>query len=135
MNKLLVLFTAICLFLSFAILAHAWNPADSEDIKDYANYVAENERISVGLLWGIMKAESDFKPNAHNPIGTASGVLQFLDSTFRHQCIEKYHVASSLSQKDNPFLQINCAIEMLKEPYGYKHWQASIANWGHLLAT
>ncbi len=121
--------------LLFSLKVRAWDGNDPEQIRDYTSYVSQKEGISVSLLQGIIHAESDWNPQAHNPEGSASGVLQFLDSTFRKQCIEKYHVAWDMSQKDNPFVQINCAVEMLKEPRGYLHWEPSMASWKGLLIT
>lgn len=103
------------------------------EVYDYINYVASREGVNVNMALAIAKAESGFRPEAQNPIGTASGVYQFLDSTFRNYCINKYHMAETMEQKDQPATQVNCAIEILKEPEGYKHWSASVKGWGHTL--
>lgn len=121
------------MFLFAIVKTQAWNGNDKESLMDYANYVAQHEQVNVGMFLGIIRSESNFNPKVKNPVGSASGVLQFLDSTFKNYCINKYKMTDSMAQKNNPFIQINCAIEMLKEPYGYKHWWPSVAGWGHLL--
>lgn len=126
----LVLFLISLLFIT---RAEAWDGTDPEQLKDYTAYVGQHEGVSVSLIQGIIKAESGFNPNARNKSSSASGVLQFINQTFKDYYIDKYHVAESMAQKNNPFIQINCAIEMLKDPKGYKHWLPSIAGWGHLL--
>ena len=78
-------------------------------------------------MLAIAKAESGINANAKNPSSTASGVMQFLDSTFKNYCVKKYGMAD---EKDNPFIQINCAVEMLKEKDGWFHWKSSYAVWG-----
>ncbi len=117
----------------FAIVASAWDGTDKDSLKEYSNYIAGQEGVSTELLQAIIKAESNWNPQAHNPEGSASGLAQYLDSTFRNYCITKYHFAESLEQKNNPFIQINCAVEMLKEPNGWKHWSPSIAGWQQYL--
>lgn len=76
----------------------------------------------------IAKAESRFMPNAKNPKSTASGVFQFLDGTFKYFCIEKYELAESMAQKNDPDIQIECALRILKDG-GEKHWDASKSVW------
>lgn len=98
------------------------------------------EGVSVSLAVKIANAESGVwddnlkrklpNPDAHNPIGTASGVYQFLDSSFINLCIKKYKLASSLEEKNIPTTQIRCAITVLKEKNGYRHWLASMDTWG-----
>lgn len=104
------------------------------EIYDYAIYVASKEGINVNMFLGIIKGESNFQPNAKNPVSSASGPLQYLDSTFKNYCIKKYGMTDSMEDKNNPAIQINCAIEMLKEPFGYKHWWESRKSWEHYLS-
>lgn len=63
-----------------------------------------------------------------NPVGTASGILQFLDSTFLAQCRDKYKIAESLEQKNDPKIQAECAVRMIADG-GESHWSASRHNW------
>lgn len=79
----------------------------------------------------IAWAESRFKPNAKNSESTASGIYQFLNGTFDHYCIKKYALATSTTQKNDPFVQIDCALEILAEsPRGEDHWWPSRPYWG-----
>src|SRR3990167_6978538 len=127
----MVLLTIISLSLMFGVIvASAWSIDNPESVKEYIGYVAGKEKVSVGMALAIAKAESNFNKDAKNPVGTASGIFQFLDSTFRTYCINKYRMTDTMEQKNNPFIQTNCAIEMLKEPQGYMHWFASFNGWG-----
>ena len=74
----------------------------------------------------IIRRESRGWPEAKNPKSTASGLFQFLDGTFQQECVDKYKMATSTDQKNNPFLQIQCATKMLEQPEGWKHWSASL---------
>lgn len=84
-------------------------------------------------MLGIIQAESQGWPDAENPVSTASGLFQFLDSTAQTYCVNKYQVMVSLEEKNDPFKQIDCAVLILKEPRGYTHWLASMSSWRHLL--
>lgn len=121
------------MFLFLVTPAYAWDANNPESVKEYLGYVASKEGVSVSLLEAIVKAESGFNKDAKNPVGSASGLLQFLDSTFRNYCINKYRMTDTMEDKNHPFIQTNCAIEMLKEPEGYKHWWPSSYAWKHLL--
>jgi len=77
------------------------------------------------LTLEIIKKESQGWPNAKNPASTASGLMQFLDKTFLHECVEKYQIATSTTQKNDPYIQIDCGLKMLAEPDGINHWSAS----------
>lgn len=98
-------------------------------------YVAYNEGVDMMMALAIAKAESNFQPNAKNPVGTASGVYQFLDSTFKTYCINKFHMTNTMEDKNHPAIQVNCAIDMLREKDGYKHWFASFGGWGKYLSV
>lgn len=135
-SKMLVIYSVVgllILFMFFLRPCEAFTVETPAQIEDYIVYKAQREGVSVGMAVAIAKAESSFIPNARNPVGTASGIFQFLDSTFRNYCINKYHIANSMEQKNHPALQVNCAIEMLAEPLGYMHWMASFASWGFKL--
>ncbi len=89
----------------------AWNPDDPESLKDYVSYVSQNEKVPTSLVFGIIKAESNWDSKARNKIGTASGLLEFLDSSFDWYCIggydkdgkkHGYFIAQDMSQKNNP---------------------------------
>ena len=105
---------------------------DPAQIEDYIAHVASKEGVSVGMALKIAEAESGFEPNAKNPKSTASGVFQFLDSTFNNYCIKKYKLTDTMEDKNHPAIQVNCAIYMLSEPNGYKHWLESSKSWLYL---
>lgn len=106
-----------------------------EQIREYIIYVASAEDVDVTMALAIAKAESNFQPNAKNPVGTASGVYQFLDSTFRNYCINKFKMTDTMEDKNHAAIQVNCAIEMLREKNGWKHWYASFGGWGTFLSV
>ncbi len=78
----------------------------------------------------IAWAESRFNPNAKNTGSSASGIYQFIDGTFADYCIRKYKLATSTSQKNDPEIQIDCALQILTEsPRGEDHWWPSRPYW------
>lgn len=121
------------MFLFGVLIASAMTVKDEAQIEDYIAYVSQKEGINVSLFLGITRAESGFKPNAKNPVSTASGVMQFLDSTFKNYCIKKYKMTDTIADKNHPAIQVNCAAEMLKEPKGYLHWWESSYAWKQFL--
>lgn len=76
----------------------------------------------------IVKAESGFDPDVRNAGSTASGLFQFLNGTFETYCVENFELADSLLSKNDPDVQIDCAITMLSTG-GEHHWDASRKNW------
>ncbi len=76
----------------------------------------------------IVVAESGWKPDIKNKVSTASGLFQFLDGTFKSYCIEKYGLAESMDQKNDPYIQIDCAVRMIRAG-GVGHWDASKHSW------
>lgn len=134
---------AMGILFSFTTTAHALTVKTPEQIEYYIEYVASHEGVDPGLALAIANAESGKMdkdlgrrlpdPLARNPQSSASGVFQFIDSTFRDYCIRKYQLTLSFEDKNLPALQVNCAIEMLKEPMGYMHWWASSDRWKRLL--
>jgi hypothetical protein len=87
--------------------------------------------VSPVLAVAIVQAESNFVWNARNPKSSASGSWQFINRTFQDYCITKYGFATSTSQKNDPIVQTHCALTILKEPQGEKHWSSS-GNWSLL---
>ncbi len=106
-----------------------------EQVREYIIYVASAEGVDVSMALAIAKAESGFNPNAENPKSTASGVYQFLDGTFKAYCINKFKMTDTMEDKNHPAIQVNCAIDMLREKNGYKHWYASFGGWGTYLSV
>lgn len=67
----------------------------------------------------IAQCESNYDPTAKNPSSSASGVFQFIDSTWEHYC-----EGDVFNEDDN----IKCALDIMKER-GYKDWNASRHCW------
>lgn len=82
-------------------------------------------QVSPELLLRIARCESGLKPNAQNPRSTASGLFQFLNSTFF-----KYAQAYELStdNKNDPSIQAELAAKMIADG-GLGHWNASRGCW------
>ena len=100
-------------------------PTVRELIIDYSKEYG----IDSSLPLAIARAESNFIATATNPKSTASGVFQFLDSTWEHYCIDEYQIADDLADKINPKLNVKCAVQLLKEEGGWKHWFSSFSFW------
>lgn len=98
-------------------------------IEDYITSRAIAYHYRPDIAVAIAKAESGLNVEAKNTSSTASGLFQFINGTFKGFCIEKYGFARDLSQKNDPFIQTECAIRMLSEGGEY-HWDASKFIWG-----
>lgn len=96
-----------------------------EKIGRRASALGLDPRKAQSIAW----AESRFNPNAKNTASTASGVFQFLDGTFNEYCIRRYEYATSTTQKNDPDIQIECALRMLQMPRGEDHWYPSRPYW------
>ena len=80
----------------------------------------------------IGRAESDFNPNAKNTGSTASGTYQFINGTFKAFCIDKYKLTDTMDDKNDPHIQIECAMKMFSEGLDF-HWDASRHIWGKVV--
>jgi len=76
----------------------------------------------------IAKAESSLNPNAKNSGSTASGLMQYINGTFLGFCINKYKLTDTMEDKNDPHIQIECAVRMLSEG-GESHWSESSGSW------
>lgn len=103
-----MLFTTVCLFLSFAILAKAWDGSNPESVKEYVGYVAQNEGVDVSTVLAIAKCESDFNKNALH-----SSEKEYSLGIF--QINLKAHKDITEEQALNPFFNINWAIEQMAQ--------------------
>lgn len=102
-----------------------------EDVEIYIANEAVKKQFSPVLAVAIADAESDFYPNAVNPSGDASGVYQFLNSTFRDYCIKQYKLTDTMEQKNDVRIQVECALTiMTTDAKGIGHWNASKSEWG-----
>ncbi len=109
-------------------------PVELTSTSTIATYIAEEaskKQFNPKVALAIAKAESGFHPKAKNPVGTASGVYQFLDSTFQNYCIEEYKLTDTMDQKNDVRIQVECALLiMTTDSKGVDHWLASKYSWG-----
>ena len=96
-------------------------PTPKEYLKEQAGDLFE-------LMNRIVIAESGWKPDIKNKHSSASGLFQFVNATFKSYCIDKYEFAESMKQKNDPYIQIDCAVAMIKDG-GLSHWSESKKNW------
>lgn len=57
-----------------------------EEIKLAVNYLALEYGLDANKMLATLKCESSFRYDAKNPHSTASGVAQFIDSTWNNHC-------------------------------------------------
>ncbi len=95
------------------------------------DFLLELDEYNFDLISRVINAESGWNPDAKNPNSSASGILQYLDGTFKAYCIDKYGYADSMEEKNNPYIQIRCGVQMISEPNGINHWDASRFIWGN----
>jgi hypothetical protein len=103
-----------------------------ESISDYIKARAIYHGYNPEQAVAIAKAESELVINAKNKTSTASGLFQFINGSFKYFCIEKYKMTDTIEDKNNPFIQIECATRLLSEG-GEKHWNASKHVWQNAL--
>jgi hypothetical protein len=80
---------------------------------------ADNQEIMKMIR--IARCESGFNQYAKNPNSTAKGIFQFIDGTWRSNCLEDGNVYNFV---DN----INCAWKVYQKQ-GDRPWKASKACW------
>lgn len=120
------------MFPNETVAAPVIEPVIELTIEEKIIKTAEEFGYSTTTALAIAKAESNLNPNAKNAHSTASGLYQFINDTFKGFCIDKYKYAESMEQKNDPDIQIKCAIRMLAEG-GDKHWAASSHVWGKVI--
>jgi hypothetical protein len=101
-------------------------PPTAERLKDFlAQEVAiYGNPKDFFTLEKLIQCESSWNPNAHNPNSTASGVAEFLDSTWNNYCG---------GNKDNPYDQIRCLVIEFKEHPSW--WSESKWCWGEYITN
>ena len=97
-------------------------------IEEKIERVAWKYKVDSDLALAVARAESNFDPKAKNPLSTASGIFQFLDGTFKQFCLKSYSLTNSMAEKNDPDIQIECAMRMISEG-GLSHWYASQHLW------
>lgn len=96
-----------------------------DDIQSIIISKAHDLHIDPDLLLRIAKCESGFHPDAKNKVSTASGIFQFLDSTFFSQA---QAAGLPTDNKNDPEIQAELAATMISKG-GLSHWNASKSCW------
>lgn len=125
--------TSLCLLPSSTItyIAPEKSPVEVKAVLTIPEKIAERAielKVNPTLAVEIARAESRFRPDAKNPKSTATGIYQFLDGTFKTYCIKKYELTDTMEEKNDPDIQIECALQMIKDG-GVEHWDASKTVW------
>ena len=98
---------------------YAPDPAIYAGIKQYAlGKVGPEQFVCLDNLW---TKESNWKPWAQNPVSTAYGIAQFLDSTWAGTGYEK---------SSDPYVQVDAGLVYISRRY-----QSSCAAWDHSVST
>ncbi len=85
---------------------------------------AQRHGVDPALLVKVATCESGLRPGASNSKSTASGLFQFLTSTFQSQA-KKYGI---VGDKNDPYVQAELASLMISQG-GITHWSESKSCW------
>ena len=94
-------------------------------IEDMVISKAKEFNIDSELFLRIAICESGLKTNAQNPRSTASGLFQFLNSTFFNYA-KAYELP--IDDKNDPEVQAELAARMIADG-GLSHWNESRSCW------
>lgn len=89
-------------------------------IEDFIIYTAMKQGVSVELALGIARCESGLNPLAKAKTSSASGIFQFINSTWKHTT--KKLLWESGHDVFDPKLNIIAGIYLLKTE-GAGHWE------------
>ena len=103
-------------------------PSSKDNIKSIIITKAQRYHIDQELLLRIADCESGFKPDAQNRTSTASGLFQFLTSTFIHYA-RAYEL--SIDNKNDPEIQAELAARMIADGL-ISAWNESKSCWEYL---
>jgi len=95
--------------------------------------MATQKGVSVPLALAIAHCESGLNPRAKNPNSTASGVFQFIRSTWKY-VTQDYLLWHGIQSVFDPKLNIIAGVTLLKEE-GVKPWESSRHCWSKRLAS
>ena len=98
---------------------------EKEWVKSVIISKAREFNIDEDLFLKIAYCESGYKKDIKNTQSSASGIFQFLDSTFYYQA-KKYGLRST--DKNSVEIQAELAARMLADG-GFSHWYASKSCW------
>lgn len=98
---------------------------DPISTEEMVTSMAKRFNISPELFLRIAICESGLKEDAQNPRSTASGIFQFINSTFFN-----YALAYGLptDDKNDPMVQAELAARMIADG-GLSHWSESKSCW------
>lgn len=82
----------------------------------------EHVLVNYPELYDIIKCESGFNPDAKNPTSSASGLLQFIDSTYKWTYEEYYGSIPDMKNKNDANTQLVLGSYLYNE-YGAHHWE------------
>lgn len=95
---------------------------------EYLAEITAGDNELYRMASAIIISESGWKPGIKNKMSSASGLFQFLDSTFTTFCIEKYSIVNNIALKNDPAVQLDCGVNMLREGLS-SHWNESKKYW------
>ncbi len=93
---------------------------DSKSVSPVTVKVRVLGSITNPTIKALAFCESSLNPNAYNsndPNGGSHGLLQFSRDTFQEFCVIKYSLKNDLY---DPFIQIECAEQMILEGYAQR---------------
>ena len=128
MKKILgLLFVALmCPYTAFGA-SLPYHPS-TERIKDFITSTAMSEGVSVQLALSVAEAESQFDPLAKNASSSAEGLYQFVKSSWKYFCEDKYKIADTDSEITDYKTATLCAVRLISDG-GISNWSASEAKW------
>ena len=96
--------------------------------RDFVIAEAMDIGVPVQEALAIPTAESNFDVNASNASSSASGLWEWLNGSFQYYCIDHYHVADSMDEKNDPHASTICALMTIRD-FGTSPWDASKTIW------
>lgn len=132
MKYLLALFLAITIFtINIDVIdpsdasVSPQKPLDEEFIVKLIHTTSKEFNADYTLCLNIAWCESRLIPMAKNASSTASGIYQFIDSTFELYC---------KGDKLNPYDNIRCGVKLISLGK-VQHWDSSYSCWKYLPYT
>lgn len=96
---------------------------------DIIKRASDETGVPEDLLQDIAFQESRFNPSQKNPEGTATGLFQFVDQTWREMMTRYPSIASSMDDRYDPYISAIVAAKEI-EAGRLSRWNASKPVWG-----
>ena len=112
-------------FLIFLLAGETSPLADEQDLENLIFAIATRHDVNPTLFRNIAKCESGLRVDAKNSISSASGIMQFLTSTFISQA-NAYGLPTD--NKNDAKIQLELAARMIANG-GISHWSESKSCW------